>query len=113
MYAAEALMLTPTQRAPSMSLWGSCLIISLSFHVPGSLSSALITRYDGRPSDTFGMNEYLSPDGKPAPPLPRSPEALIWSIIQSEPLRTILINICVNLIIKIYVLFKVLNFKSK
>lgn len=41
------------------------------------------------PSLFFGMNEYLTPEGKPAPPLPLSPEALISSMIQSCPLRRI------------------------
>lgn len=55
--------------------------------MPGSDSSALITKYDGLPSyDTFGINEYFNPVGKPAPPLPLSPDALISSIIQSAPM---------------------------
>jgi len=58
-------------------------MISLSLQVPGSDSSALITKYDGLPSLTFGMNEYFSPDGKPAPPLPLRPLALISSMTQS------------------------------
>ena len=41
------------------------------------------------PSDTLGMKLYLTPDGKPAPPLPLSPEALISSTIQSGPLAKI------------------------
>jgi hypothetical protein len=52
----------------------------------------LITRYDGLlsraylPSDTFGMKLYFVPEEKPAPPRPRSPEALISSMIQAGPL---------------------------
>ena len=38
------------------------------------------------PSLTFGMNEYLSPEGKPAPPRPRKPDFLISSMIQSGPM---------------------------
>ena len=84
-------------RAPSTSLCGSCLRISLSLQVPGSDSSELITRYEGLktemietktylPSETLGMKEYLSPEGKPAPPLPLSPDFLISSMIQSWPI---------------------------
>jgi len=35
------------------------------------------------------MKEYLSPEGKPAPPLPLNPLFFNSSIIQSGPLRTI------------------------
>jgi hypothetical protein len=38
------------------------------------------------PSETLGMKEYLSPEGKPAPPLPLSPDFLISSMIQSWPI---------------------------
>ena len=41
--------------------------MSRSLHVPGSLSSALMTKYAGLPSDTFGMNDHFMPVGKPAP----------------------------------------------
>ena len=62
MYEALALIANPTIRAPSTNLWGSFLRISLSLQVPGSLSSAFMTRYDGLPSGfTFGMKEYLRP----------------------------------------------------
>ncbi len=39
------------------------------------------------PSDTFGMKDHFNPEGKPAPPLPLSPEALISFTIQSAPLE--------------------------
>ncbi|KAJ8439160.1 hypothetical protein Cgig2_027086 [Carnegiea gigantea] len=61
---------------------------SAEYLVPGSLSSALTTRYDGRPSDTFGMNDHLSPDGNPAPPRPLRPDFLISPTIQSAPFKT-------------------------
>ena len=45
----------------------------LSLHVPGSDSSALITKKDGRPSLFLGMKDHFKPEGNPAPPLPRRP----------------------------------------
>jgi hypothetical protein len=69
-----------------MSLCGSLRIISRSLHVPGSDSSAFTTKKFGRPSLCFGMNEYLRPDGNPAPPRPRRPESLISWISQSGPM---------------------------
>ena len=71
------------------SLCGSCRMISLSLHVPGSPSSALTTRYLGRPSSGLFMKLHLSPEGNPAPPLPRSPLALISFTIHSLPFSTI------------------------
>ena len=44
---ALAPMALPATRQPSTSLCGSCRMISLSLHVPGSPSSALTTRYLG------------------------------------------------------------------
>ena len=60
-------------------------MMSRSLQVPGSNSSALITRKDGRPSDTFGMNDHFIPVGNPAPPRPRRPDAFISSMIASRP----------------------------
>ena len=34
---------------------------------------------------SFGMNDHLRPVGKPAPPRPRRPDALISSMIASWP----------------------------
>lgn len=44
---ALAFMEKPARRQPSTSLWGSWRMISRSLQVPGSPSSALMTRYDG------------------------------------------------------------------
>lgn len=82
----EHTMPVPAIKHPSTSLCGSWRMISRSLHVPGSDSSALTTRYDGLPSDSLGMKDHFSPDGKPAPPRPRRPDCFIWSTIHSLPL---------------------------
>ena len=64
-------------------------MISRSLHVPGSDSSALTTRYWGLSRLFFGMNDHLSPLGKPAPPRPRSPDAFMSAMICSGPSSTI------------------------
>ena len=35
---------------------------------------------------TLGINDHLRPEGKPAPPRPRRPEAFTSSMIQSRPI---------------------------
>ena len=53
--------------------------MSLSLHVPGSLSSELQTKYFW--PDCKGIKDHLRPVKKPAPPLPRNPEFLILLMI--------------------------------
>ncbi|KAG6550845.1 hypothetical protein Mapa_007458 [Marchantia paleacea] len=88
MYPALARMPTPAIKHPSISLWGSCLMISRSLQVPGSLSSAFTTKYDGRPSETLGIKDHFKPDENPAPPLPLRPLFFISPTIQSVPFCT-------------------------
>ena len=85
---------TPARRQPSTSLCGSCRMISRSLHVPGSDSSAFTTRYCGVAVLFFGMNDHLRPEGKPAPPRPRSPEAFMSAMICSGPISTSSFVLC-------------------
>ena len=67
---------------PSMSACGSRSSRYRSLKVPGSPSSALITRYTG-PVWFFGMNDHLVPVGNPAPPRPRRFDFFTASVIAS------------------------------
>ena len=51
-------------------------------NVPGSPSSALITRYTG-PVWFLGMNDHLVPVGNPAPPRPRRLDFFTASVMAS------------------------------
>ncbi len=57
-------------------------MMSRSLHVPGSPSSELQTMYFW-PAKLFGMNDHLSPVGKPAPPRPRSADFFTSAITAS------------------------------
>ena len=59
---------------PSISRCGIFCMSSRSLKVPGSDSSALQTKYLSMAP--LGMKEAFMPIEKPAPPRPRSPEAL-------------------------------------
>merc|ERR1719221_1001557 len=63
-------------------------MISRSLHVPGSDSSALTTRYCGLDLLFLGMKDHFSPEGKPAPPRPRRPDAFMSAMMRSGPRRT-------------------------
>src|ERR687892_2107585 len=65
-------------RQPSISRCGTRNMISRSLNVPGSDSSALTTRYVGRPV-SFARKLAFLPIGNPAPPRPRMFAARISS----------------------------------
>ena len=92
--AARVRIAKPATRQPSMSLCGSLRMISRSLHVPGSDSSALTTRYCGVAVLFLGMNDHLRPEGKPAPPRPRRPDAFMSAMIVSGPRSTSSLVLC-------------------
>ena len=63
--------------APSITAYGFARMIERSLNVPGSPSAAFTTtdvRSSGEANDL--IVRHFSPVGKPAPPLPRSPDAV-------------------------------------
>ena len=64
---------------PSITACGSPSMMARSMNAPGSPSSALQIRYFLSPG-ARRQSSHFSPVGKPAPPRPLSPEALISSI---------------------------------
>ena len=68
--------------APSTRKCGVVSSRGMSLQVPGSDSSALITRYFGL-ADVRSMNDHLVPVGNPAPPRPRRPDSLTSAITSS------------------------------
>ncbi len=78
----------PTTQAPStmasISRWGSSSRIMRSLKVPGSLSSALQITYLGPPA-ALAVKSHFMPVGKPAPPMPRRPEAFRVSTVSVRP----------------------------
>ena len=63
-----------------MSRCGLRSISTWSLNVPGSLSSALQQMYFGF-GVSFSTNCHFMPVGNPAPPRPRSPDALTCSMM--------------------------------
>jgi hypothetical protein len=59
---------------PSSTRCGCSAMIWRSLKVPGSDSSALQTAYFGC-TFCFATNSHFVPVGKPAPPMPRSPDS--------------------------------------
>ena len=71
--------------SPSIRENGSFSMMYLSLKVPTSPSSALQITYFSSPGE-FLAPSHLIPQGKPAPPLPRSPDALTSLITSSGPI---------------------------
>ena len=74
---------------PSITAWGLYLSISLSLHVPGSLSSELQTKY--RCFSAEFIKDHFNPVKNPAPPFPFNPDSLTNRIISDFGVLSLMI----------------------
>ena len=80
-------MARPATVMASTSENGSPSITTRSLKVPGSDSSALHTRWWGRPSWS-ATPRHFTPVGKAAPPRPDRPEAVTSAMTWSDPIAS-------------------------